>query len=440
VDNENRQTLGIFVGDHDKHKRPSTSPQNGAGKGYRNDLKYQHFEMVRIAAINLSRGYLPDQGLLPQGGIRKFFKKTWRKAEGLRIHSRYGRPVIYEYKNGRLSYKTSNPSKAKIAYMEGDIFLVRELKKSTVETIWPGLKNPGDEFGIFALLLMLVGFEEPEYIVGRKITRIRLDMNYVETQAVIKLGGQWIQIEGKNSYRAYSEMRLNVRWVNYQLEKNLLFLGNVLDVFGEAVLVVVTLGTASIGRKVGQKIIKHIGKKAAEKGFRRIFYKILQKALGTAGKCTLKFLIALAKDLESRQTLSDLQANVGQPISGRNLVKESLTVVSTEFSNCLVDELFNSAATKHVDGFIADLLGDSTTMIKKKVAAAITKELLKLPTSTFFTKMSSAISKAAADAQAGKGKFDTLLADELKGQFMSYLPGLAKDWSKAIAGALTESL
>jgi hypothetical protein len=324
--------------------------------------------------------------------------------------------------------------------MEGDIFLVRELKKSIVESLWPGLKSPGEEFGILALLLMLIGFEEPEYTVGRRITRIRLDMNYVETQAVIKLGGQWIQIEGKNSYRSYSEMRLNIRWVNYQLENSLAFLGSALNIFGEAVLVVVTLGTASIGRKVGQKIIKYIGKEAAEKGFRRIFFKILQKALGTAGKCTLKFLMALAKNLESRQTLADLQAMVGQPKAGQNIVTESLKAVSTEFSNCLVDELFNSSATKHVDGFVADLLGDSTSMIKKKIAAAITKELIKLPTSTFFTKMSSAISKAAADAQAGKGKFDDLLSKELKDQFMAYLPGLAKDWSKAIAGTLTESL
>lgn len=428
------------MGDHDTHKRPSTSPQNGAGKGYRNDLQYRHFEMVRIAAINLARGYLPDPGLLPQGGMSKIFKKSWREAEGLRIHSRYGRPVIYEYKDGRLRYRTSNPSKAKIAYMEGDIFLVRELKKSIVESNWPGLKSPGEEFGIFALLLMLIGFEEPEYTVGRRITRIHLDMNKVETQAVIKLGGQWIQIEGKNSYRSYSEMRLNVRWVDYQLNKSLAFLGSALNIFGEAVLVVVTLGTASIGRKVGQKIIKYIGKEAAEKGFRRIFFKILKQALGTAGKCTLKFLMALARDLESRQTLADLQATVGQPKAGQDIVTESLKAVSTEFSNCLVDELFNSSATKHVDGFVADLLGDSTSMIKKKIAAAITKELIKLPTTTFFTKMSSAISKAAADAQAGKGKFDDLLSKELKDQFMAYLPGLAKDWSKAIAGTLTESL
>jgi len=417
--------------------RPSGTPEHGAGGVRRNDLTSAHFGEVKNAAINLSRGYLTeDQDLLPRGGMRVIYPKSWRDVEGLRVHSRYGRPVIFEYKNGKMVFKTTNPSKAEVAYMEGDIFFVKSLRKRDVESIYPALKSSTSGFSYLGLLLLFVGFEEPKYTVGQQILKIDLLTKRVQTKAVIKLGGQWIPIEGHNSYNAYSEQNLNISWYHYIVSSDLVRFGGWVEF---VTLNVATFGAAGIGRKVGKKIAQYVGKKAARKGFRRIFSELLQKILRTSLKCSTKFMIALAKDIEAKNSLAEMEKRAGIFSGNMLAVSNSFIATSSEFSNCLVETMFDSVATKYIPGFVSDLTGEGAGIIKKKITGAITTELIKLPTSAFFGKMNTAITKAIADSRAGKGSFSELMPKYLLEEFQSHISGMAKSWSSGIADTLTEN-
>lgn len=427
------------MGDNtDTHKRPSSTPQFGPGGAQRNDLKADHFSQVKNAAINRRRGFLiDDPSLLPDGGMQKIYSRTWRDAEGLRVHERHGRPVIYEYKNGKMVFKTTNPSKAKMAYMEGDIFLIQELRRRDVESIYPSLRRKSNDFSFLSLLLLFVGFEEPEYTIGHRIKKIDLFTKFVSTNAVIKLGGQWIPIKGKNSFRVYSEVKLNIRWNHYVVSSNIVRFGKLV----EAVTInIASFGTAAIGRKIGKKIVSYVGKKVARRGFRKIFSEAFKTLLTTSLKCSKKFIIAFAKDLEAKNQVAEMHKSAGAFFDNRLIVHQSLVTTSSEFSNCLVETLFDNAATKHIPEFIEDLLGESAGMIKKKIAAAITTEIIKLPTTAFFTKMNTAIMKAAADSADGKKDFSELMLKYMLDEWKGHLSSMAKDWSSSIADSLVENL
>jgi hypothetical protein len=105
-----------------------------------------------------------------------------------------------------------------------------------------------------------------------------------------------------------------------------------------------------------------------------------------------------------------------------------------------VDTLFDNAVTRHIPNFIEDLLGEGTGIVKKKIAGAITTEIVKLPTATFFTKMNTAIMKAAAESADDKKDFSKLMLDHMLEEWTSHLSSMAKDWSSSIADTLVETL
>lgn len=349
--------------------------------------------------------------------------------DAVRFWTYRGKHVIYEYKHGRrLKQVTYENEKGRAYYQEGDVILLSPVEKRTAEDLFPELKSADETTNaLLWLVKMFLGWEEPKYTVGWRITRvvhIGGGRGRIYAQGVIVFGKEHpVPLETTSEF---GREDLHFMFItSRQVEVWEAIIVPVSKLLAEIALIAVT--------GLARSIFKKLTKEALRTGLQKVLIKVFRAFAMAITKCVIAFVAAFAKDYQSRSSQGKLKLSLYTKETGKKPddleLRPSIIAGAGAFATTLIKETLEAAMLKNLSKSLAAILDLGESALKDRIKAYVTKEVVKACTTEFMKTLTDGVAKAAAGADAGKGKFDELLLDNLREKLQSSFSEKIKEWS-----------